>query len=158
MRRFALPLTLALALASTSARAEYRDLCSSVPAACEYSGPDAPTLAAAVCWSTEVGAVLKGETDCPPGSWAYFARHGEILDPLSGAVQAYVPLDDACDHGVCVQGPPPDGGHEQAICCEWGLCVPLEQVPCNSEYSTILFCIDGVTNADGTVTCFEGQG
>lgn len=44
-----LGLVLALALVSAGAEAEYRQLCTSVPSACEYTGPDAPKLDVDVC-------------------------------------------------------------------------------------------------------------
>lgn len=157
-----LPFILAatLSLAPRAASATYRDLCASVPAACEYTGPDAAVLGADVCYSSTGGVTLKGSGACPTGAWPYYLDYGEIVDPLTGEVAAYIPLDWACSHsGICEEGDPPVGSdpQEAPICCEFGFCVPAEEVLCDSENSLLVFCYDGVTESDGSVTCFEGE-
>jgi hypothetical protein len=137
-----------------------RPLCTSVPAACEYTGPDAPWFGGEVCWSRETGVRPKGTGACPAGQWPYYLDYGEIVDPLTSEVAGYVPLDWACSHpGLCTPGyaPPGSGPQEQVLCCEWGVCVPAILVPCNNDYSIMVMCFDGVTNMDGTVECFEGD-
>lgn len=157
--RAIIPLSLLLVFFSpASADAEYRDLCISVAGACEWSGPDAPKFDGDVCWDSTGLLTAKGTADCQSGSWPYFLAYGEVIDPLTGEVQAYAPLDDACTaSSVCVEGPPPPGAQAEPICCEWGVCVPLDEVPCNSSTSVAYMCSDGVTNQDGSVTCFEGD-
>jgi hypothetical protein len=142
-------------MAASPAQASQRYLCTSAPAACEYAGPDAPVLAALVCWNGTV-ATLKGSVPCPSGSWTYWVEHGSI-DPLTGVIQAYVALDDACAHGWCTTlmpgtEPPADDGE---VCCQpdpvTGNCT-LEVLDCTGE---ILWCESYSTNNDGTVDCSE---
>lgn len=152
----ALVLVVAGMLDSPSASATtYRDLCGSVPSACEYTGPDAPVLAAVVCWSrTSLTTRLMTGATCPTGSWPYFAKYGQV-DPLTLLVHAYVPLDDACSvPGLCqpaIQAPATTVG--DVICCLNGSCWPAEGDECYG--GELFFCFNGVTNEDGTVTCFE---
>ena len=138
--------------------AQYRDLCASVPSACEPTGPEAPVFDADVCWNESGALTLKGAGACAGGSWAYHLKYGEVIDPVNGTIVAYRPLDNACDHpGLCVKGEVPPGTSAQSICCEWGFCVPLNEVLCNSPASFAVMCYEGVTNQDGSVTCYEGD-
>lgn len=162
MRIFStLPLALALPIVLVANHADattYQDLCGSVPSACEYTGPDAPVLAAAVCWSrvTTITTLMVGGT-CPTGSWPYYAKYGAV-DPLSLRVSAFVPLEDACSRpGLCSPGylAPPTTWDSAAMCCSGDVCWPWEGgTPCGGE---ILYCGNGVTNEDGTVECFDEQ-
>lgn len=147
-------LTLALLL-PVHASAEYRELCTSAPGACVYTGPDAPRLDATVCHGS-AGTHLRGAA-CPTGTWAYTLAYGELVDPLSNAVAAYVPLDDACANPqLCLDGPPPPDAQPYPMCCtgntSGGDSTCVHGVGCGG---TIWFCIDGVSNDDGTVTCFN---
>jgi len=158
MSRYTLLALVVLLLPATASASQYRDLCASVPGACEPTGPEAPVLDTDVCWSDTGELVLKGEDSCAQGSWAYHLKYGEIVDPVEGTIVAYIPLDNACDHpGLCVSGPAPGGTEVQAICCEWGICAPYSEVACNSASSFAVMCIYGETHADGTVTCYEGE-
>lgn len=157
----ALPLALVVVLAlagSHDAHAStYRDLCSSVPGECEYTGPNAPVLAANVCWSrTTSTALLMSGATCPTGSWPYTVKYG-VVDPLTATVTGFVPLDDACSRpGLCSPGylAPPNTWTEP-MCCTNGACWPLDaEQGCGGE---ILLCLNGVTNDDGTVECFDDQ-
>jgi len=134
----------------------YRDLCASVPSACEYTGPGAPVLAAAVCWSrsTSTATLMDGAT-CPTGSWPYAVKYG-VVDPLSWVVMAYVPLDDACSRpGLCQPGYlAPTTTWGAAMCCIEGTCWPANGTN-YCEGGELLFCSYGVSNDDGTVTCLE---
>lgn len=149
-------LTVALMLVAGPAHA-YRDLCLSVSAACEWSGPNVAVINADVCWSTATGVRAKGTAPCPPGSNPYHLKYGEVIDPTTGQIQAFAPLDDACAHGICFDGPPPGNTEAQAICCEFGICVPLNEVLCNGTESVAYYCDEGVTNLDGTVDCYSGE-
>jgi hypothetical protein len=143
--------TLGLVLAPTNVSAQYRYLCTSIPSACSYTGPDAPSLGADVCFGTATGIRLKGTAPCPTGSWPYYVDAGEVIDPTTNQVAAYIPLDDACSQpGLCVDGPPPGGAQEFPMCCKDGAC--YDDVLCGG---TLWWCVDGVCNADGTITCFE---
>ncbi len=131
----------------------YRSLCDSAPAACSYTGPSAPVLKADVCWN-RVTATLKGTAPCMTGSWAYFVEYGEVIEPLTGLVQAYIPLDDACEHGYCVGYAPAEPTWSDALCCTSETadsCVPKPPtVSCNGK---VVFCDETSDNGDGTVTC-----
>lgn len=150
-------LGLAVVLWANAAQASQSNLCTSVPAACEFAGPDAPLLDAPVCWNGRQ-AKLKGITACPSGSWAYWVEHGSI-DPLTGVVQPYIALDDACAHGWCSaltpgSEPPTDEGE---VCCDSesgsGPCT-LEVLDCAGE---VLWCDGYESNDDGTVDCKEND-
>lgn len=137
------------------AEASQRYLCTSVPRACEYAGPDAPVLAANVCWNGST-TTLMGSVSCPTGSRQFWAEHGSI-DPLTGAVEAYIALDDACKHGWCselsVGTQPPTA--EGEVCCHpepaTGACT-LAVTDCAGE---ILWCENYSSNGDGTVDCTQ---
>jgi hypothetical protein len=135
----------------------YRNLCMSAPGYCTPTGTQVSRLDANVCLSKAGGITLKGTAPCPSNAWAYYVEHGEVVDP-TGRVEAYLPLDNACGQaGLCVDGPAPDGSQEFGMCCyvdedgEW-VCVP--GVLCGG---TLWYCYDGVSNSDGTVTCFEAE-
>lgn len=132
----------------------FRDLCSSVPGECEFTGPDAPVLAANVCWSrtTSQARLMTGAT-CPTGSWPYFVKYG-VVDPLTQVVTGFVPLEDACSRpGLCQPSEfAPPNTTTAPLCCIGDLCWPLEGTNM-CEGGELLFCADGVSNEDGTVTC-----
>lgn len=143
-----------LAPVSDAHATTYRDLCSSVLGECEYTGPVAPVLAANVCWSrTTSNATLMTGATCPSGSWPYFVKYG-VVDPLSQIVTGFVPLNDSCSLGVCLPAEfAPPNTTTAPICCVDGVCWPFASPNC--EGMDLSFCMDGVSNEDGTVTCFE---
>jgi hypothetical protein len=148
---------LVLGLAGVDAHAT-QDLCSSVPTACEYTGPTAPVLAVNVCWfrSTSTTKLMTGAT-CPTGSASYFVKYG-IVDPLTGVVFGLVPLPDACSRpGLCSPGylAPDNTWSAAAMCCIDGVCWP--QVGPGGCEGEILICFEGVSNEDGTVECFDNS-
>lgn len=153
--RIALPAAALLFLMPDDADAQYRYLCTSVPSACTYTGPDAPMLEANVCYGSAIGIRLMSGGSCPTGSWPYYVEAGELVDPTTNEVAAYIPLDDACSRpGLCVEGPPPPGAQEDAICCNADyVCTPAAGACGAGEIG--YFCHDGVSNDDGTVTCFD---
>ncbi|NJK31791.1 MAG: hypothetical protein HC927_04845 [Deltaproteobacteria bacterium] len=157
MSRHLTALVIAGALMVPSSALASSRLCASVPSYCIYTDHNAPVLEADVCFSATTGAILKGASGCPKEARPYFVEHGEIVDPMSGAVAAYIPLDNACSvPGVCVA--PPDGhnpGPGYPICCDDDdQCTNYQGGACAG---TLYFCIDGVCNEDGTVTCFESH-
>jgi hypothetical protein len=136
---------------------QYRYLCTSIPAACTYTGPNAPTLGAEVCYGSASGIVLKGTAPCPSGTWAYYVDYGEIVDPVANTVAAHVPLDNACDQpGLCVDGPPPPGAQPFPMCCTGNMSGGSQTCVSGASCGgTVYYCQDGVCNADGTITCFS---
>lgn len=155
--RLALPtLALVFVLAPGDVGAQYRNLCTSIPSACTYTGPDAPVLDATVCFGSAFGIRLMGSSSCPTGSWPYYLDYGEVIDPITNQVTAYIPLDDACDHpGICVDGPPPAGAEPFIMCCTGNQSGSETCAHGASCGGTIYYCEDGVCEPDGTVTCFQ---
>jgi hypothetical protein len=129
-------------------------LCTSVGKACVKTGPQAPVLRADVCWN-QIHLQLKGSGDCPVGSWPYWVDFGEVIDPILGLVIAYVQLPDACDMGMCVTSPVPDGTTAEPICCPnpgQNDCEPDEGF-CPEEY--IVWCDQAASNDDGSISCHD---
>ena len=60
---------LAAVVPSVAQAEQYRDLCTSVPSACEYTTPDVPVLDADVCWDPSGGLTLKTADSCAGESW-----------------------------------------------------------------------------------------
>jgi len=153
----AVVVTLGLVSSQDAHATTYRDLCGSVPSACQYTGPDAPVLVVNVCWShsTSTSMLMTGAT-CPTGSYPYAVKYG-VTDPYSKIVTAFVPLDDACSRpGLCKPGylAPPTTWTGSVICCNGGTCWPNEDLSCDGE---LLFCSYGASNDDGTVECFDDE-
>ena len=132
----------------------YRYLCTSVPSACEYAPNTAPVLQVDVCWNGSA-AFLKGANPCPTGHWPYHIERGEVVDPGTNEVHAYIPLDDGCDMGFCEVKPPDAGPTEPgAMCCGSNGCTPTTECGAND---TLLYCLDGEEPSDqtGVWKCYE---
>lgn len=152
-----IPIAAAVSLLSDASAGQYRNLCMSAANYCTYTGPDAPLMQAEVCLSRAGVITHKGTAPCPSDTRAYYVEHGEVVDPHTGQVEAYIPLDDACSQGMCDKGPPPDGTLEFPMYCYVdgsGTEVCVNGLNCGG---TLWFCYYGVCNDDGTVTCFEGN-
>lgn len=126
---------------------------------CKWTGPDAPVFAGEVCCTVdEDGAACSlpsSEGRCWTGS-KWYCEHA-VVDSAGGVV-CYQPFPSACGAGHCVSAPelPPDA-QASLICCNGGACVPLalgEQWDCEDFGGTVLACHYGVSNTDGTVTCY----
>ncbi len=134
---------------------QYRHLCTSTQA-CTFTSAGVPLLDADVCYDSTGAVTLKGASDCPAGSWPYYVDYGEVADPVTREVAAYIPLDDACTQpGPCVEGPPPPEAQEYPMCCttsSQGVETCWSGGTCGG---TLWWCEDGVCNDDGTITCFE---
>lgn len=94
-------------------------------------------------------------SSCPTGSWPYFVKYG-IVDPFTGIVTGFVPVDDACSRpGLCMPGYlAPPSTWEAPMCCIGGTCYPVDGTN-GCEGGELLFCTDGATNEDGTISCFD---
>ena len=143
-----------------SSASSYRYLCTSVPSACEYAPASAPALEADVCWNGSQ-AYLKGTGSCPTGYWPYYVQSGEVVDPLTNQIAAYIPLDDACAMNFCTVRPPEAGpGEEGALCCETATgCTDLAAGSTCGGDSVTVWCHDGeeATNQGGHWVCFEPE-
>jgi hypothetical protein len=137
----------------------YRYLCTSVPAACEYAPQSAPTIAADVCWDGSA-AYLKGTGSCASGSWPYHVLYGEVVDPGTNEVAAYIPLDDACDLNYCTVKPSGAGPTEPgAMCCGSAGCTDLASGSSCGGNTVIVWCLEGeeATNQNGSWVCYEPE-
>ena len=126
---------------------------------CTWAGPDAPILDAEVCCNIDAGAAScwlpDSRAECTAGT-QWHCKYGE--EAASGIV-CYRPYPDACDLGYCDQTveAPPDV-QEDLLCCNPGACqeiAPANMMDCEGLGGTISWCHDGMSNADGTVTCFD---
>jgi len=125
---------------------------------CRWTGPGAPVLNSDVCCQIEddlATCVLPNRKGrCSSGS-RYFCEYGQV--DRTGVV-CLQPFRSACDEGYCVAPPEvPPPTQANLICC-WGNCVLIShnQIdPCHDYGGTVLWCWDGVSNADGTVTCLN---
>ena len=123
---------------------------------CEWTGPDAPVLDSEVCCELDDSGAACSLLDTRGGCSAgerYWCEHGEA-NALGGVV-CYQPLPDACEAGYCVAAPedPPIGEPLEEMCCGAGGCFPIGLFEdCDGEF---VVCWWGISNADGTVECFD---
>jgi hypothetical protein len=123
------------------------DTATGVPVWCEPHADGAPVLDKKVCCSADA-CVLAG-TSCPSSS-LFFCEFGERQ--ADGTVECYFEVPNYCDVFPCApnfQAPP----LEEPLCCYEGACWHYEPGNCTGGW--LVWCQDGVTNADGTVTCFD---
>lgn len=140
-----------------SAATEYRYLCTSVPSACEYAPFSAPILRADVCWNGTT-AHLMPASGCATGEWPYFVEAGEVVDPVTNQVQAYIPLDDACNMGYCIVKPEYAGPTQPGpMCCSSSGCTSTTYDDCTGSNEVLLWCADGEEpqQQGGQWACYE---
>ena len=126
---------------------------------CEWTGPDAPVLDADVCCEIDGAAACwlpDRDGYCSVGS-LWHCMYGEV-DASQGVV-CYQPFASACDHGHCVELPElPPPTQADLLCCSPGTCqeiAPAQMWDCDDNGGTLWYCQDGMSNADGSVTCFD---
>lgn len=132
------------------------------PRYCEPSGPDVPRLDEELCCEIDEAADaavcdlpdLLGR--CVTGE-RFYCEFGEVTEDGAGCYQPYV---DACDLDLCLSysGPPPENADAELLCCTTQGCEPLSADMawvCADVGGYVALCLDGVTNEDGTVTCFH---
>jgi hypothetical protein len=127
---------------------------------CKWTGPDAPVLDANVCCTIDgdgaACSMPNSRGSCSTGS-KWYCEYGKKL--TGGGVVCYQPFPSACDHGFCVAAPelPPPVLADLA-CCNAGMCQPImagQTWDCEGNGGTVLWCHDGMSNADGSITCFD---
>jgi hypothetical protein len=127
---------------------------------CEWTGPDAPVLGKDVCCVTDSESATCWMPDarggCGSGSkWS--CEHGEQL--ADGRVVCYQSFPSACDFGLCVHAPDvPPTVVADLICCMGESCTEIEKegiLDCLDNEGFVTWCSDGMSNVDGTVTCFD---
>lgn len=124
----------------------YKYMCTSIPSACVYAPSSAPQLNADVCFDGTT-VTLKGASDCATGSYPFWLDAGEVIDPVTNEVAAYIPLPDACSMGFCVAGG--GTGEPGAMCCDpsSGDCTETDNVCPSTEIA--VWCDDGETPSQG---------
>ena len=133
-------------------------LCTSIASECEYAPASAPSLDATVCYQPGMALVLEDNGSCDPGYTSYWVSAGEVLDPNTGEVTAYIRLKNACDLGYCVPDDPDDPpGEEGAMCCDpqTGNCTETDAICPPSEIA--VWCPDGQTPQQGQPGLWECQ-
>ena len=137
-----------VAVASSQAETEAASsdplLCASVPAECDYAPDTAPVLDATVCYQTGMPVVLESVGGCSAGYVSYWVGAGEVIDPNTGEVAAYIPLKNACVAGYCIEDDPNDPpGEEGAMCCDpaTGDCTETQAICPPNEIA--VWCPDG---------------
>ena len=129
---------------------------------CEWTGPSAPVLDLEVCCDISGDdawcSLPDGNGRCSTGSKAY-CEYGEVT--AANGVVCYQPFPSICEFGFCGDVLPPEGGPVEAATCCWanGACVEIETtvdiVSCGLLGGYSGYCDEGVTNDDGTITCFD---
>lgn len=127
----------------------YRD--TGKPIICEPHREGAPLYDSTVCCEGQI-CVPAGEADCDGDSMPFYCELGEVQ--ASGEVSCYFEVPDYCDLFTCAPG------FQQLpqsfpMCCNEGICWTVTGEANDCELPDIYFCHDGVTNEDGTVTCFD---
>ncbi|KIG17399.1 hypothetical protein DB30_03318 [Enhygromyxa salina] len=142
-----------------SEASQYRYLCTTAPFACEYAPATAPVLNADVCYGQNT-ITLMGPGGCSSSEFAAWVKTGEVIDPNTNEVLAYIPLDDACDRGYCLSKAPGDPpGEPGAMCCDpsSGGCFETSAI-CPPDQIAV-WCPDGqiaTEGEDGDWECSEG--
>lgn len=96
----------------------YQYLCTTAPSACDYAPATAPVLNADVCYDGTT-ITLMGVGGCSSSAFAAYVKTGEVIDPNTNEVAAYIALEDACDLGYCIANDPNDPpGEPGAMCCD----------------------------------------
>ena len=136
---------------------ELQDLCdivnpdTGVPVRCEAHPDGAPVLDAAVC--CDDNACHKPWLgSCADSQEMYYCELGEVL--ASDEIACYFEVPDYCEVFPCDPG---YQTHPQSneMCCHEGVCWPYKSGSGDCEIGDLYWCFDGVTNEDGTVTCFD---
>lgn len=137
----------------------YQYLCMAKAGLCEYAPSTAPQLNADVCYNPIAGTVkLKGGAACLPGTYPFFVDRGEVTNPVTNEVQAYIALADACDLGFCVANNPNDPpGEEGPMCCDPGTGSCTDTTSICPPDKIAVWCDDGeeAVNQNGEWICQE---
>jgi hypothetical protein len=148
---------LALFATLTPTTGELRDLCDIVysdtgrPVLCEPHREGAPRYDGTVCCDTQT-CYEAPEGYCLDDEKPFYCALGEA--DTTGEVSCYFEVPDYCDVFPCAPG---FQALPQAnfMCCHAGICWTTYPSSNDCEIPDIYWCDDGVTNEDGTVTCFD---
>jgi hypothetical protein len=148
-------ITLFATLTATSGQPS--DLCDIIyadtgrPVFCEPHPDGAPRWDAAVCCNDD-GCVRSRSGSCSTGRKAYFCELGQVR--ADGKVSCYFEVPDYCDVFPCAPGFQtwPQANY---MCCYGDICWNTSGTSNDCEPLDMYWCSDGISNADGTVTCFD---
>ena len=133
------------------------DLCDIVyadtgrPVFCEPHPDGAPNWAKPVCCDdTSCKPAIEGV--CAVGLGVYYCELGQLR--ADGDVSCYFEVPDYCEVFPCVPGFG-EWPQANAMCCYEGVCWNTDSASNDCEIQDIYWCNDGVSNQDGTVTCFD---
>jgi len=146
-------------LTTTPAVDGVRDLCDVVhrktgtPTICKPHKEGAPIYNANVCCSGST-CFPTSSGRCQSGESLYYCGLGEQIP--TGEVACYFEVPEYCDLHPCRSSitPPP---LEIPLCCNEGVCWEHQTGANDCELQDLFWCAEGVSNADGTVTCLEGD-
>jgi hypothetical protein len=133
------------------------DLCDIVyadtgrPVWCEPHRDGAPRLDDMVCCDA-AGCIAAHSGGCAQGRTAYHCELGQVW--ADGDVSCYFEVPDYCDVFPCAPGFQ-TWPQANPMCCSEGVCWNTNVFGNDCEPQDIYWCSDGVTNSDGTVTCFD---
>jgi hypothetical protein len=140
----------------TPTSGEPSDLCDVVytdtgrPILCEPHRDGAPVYDDTVCCD---GRSCVGAQDgsCSVGE-PFYCELGEKW--ATGKVSCYFEVPELCEVFPCKPG---FQSQPQAnlMCCHGGICWNIDDDSNDCEIQDIYWCDDGVTNQDGTMTCFD---
>jgi hypothetical protein len=148
-------ITLFATLTATSGQPS--DLCDIVyadtgrPIFCEAHRDGAPRWDAAVCCN-DTGCEASVRGSCLKDRKSYYCELGEVR--ADGKVSCYFEVPDYCDVFPCAPGFQ-TWPQANSMCCYEGVCWNIFGDNLDCEVQDIYWCDDGVTNQDGTVTCFD---
>jgi hypothetical protein len=121
------------------------------PVLCEPHPDGAPRYDGTVCCNGDT--CIKGDAGtCLADRKPYYCELGQLW--ASGEVSCYFEVPAYCDVFPCA---PSFQTWPQAndMCCHDGECWTPNTELSDCEIEDIYWCDDGVTNQDGTVTCFD---
>lgn len=144
----------------TGTSGQLTDLCditnpdTDTPILCEPHPDGAPVWDATVCCNDKDCVQPDALGACAGERQAYFCDRGELM--TDDTVSCYFEVPNYCDVYPCSPG---YGGWPQGnmMCCYEGICWNIWHGSNDCERSDIHWCNDGVTNNDGTVTCFDEE-
>ena len=129
---------------------------------CEWTGPDVPVWDADVCCTIDDEGAHCSVPDTNGRCAIGYRMYCEYATATtSGEVVCYQPFPSMCDAGHCIAASDVSPAAQASMmgCCNGGGgCQPIEAAQvwdCEGGGGTLLFCHDGVTNADGTMDCWD---
>ncbi|NJK31082.1 MAG: hypothetical protein HC927_00970 [Deltaproteobacteria bacterium] len=121
---------------------------SGYPTICEPHPFGAPVYAQTICCAG--GTCFPSAGGCQDGEQLFGCELGDVDE--TGRAHCYFEVPEYCDVHTC---PPGEGGWATYLCCMGDVC---ELQPGWAEcMGKILWCYNGVSNDDGTVTCLDDE-